>query len=103
MLGGEPKGEKELIRFATLVHWGYGTGWDGVRGLLAAAGLSGGKATAAHFGLVWGSEQVMLPALDVMLCRRTVSHPLHSSTGETRRSTYLNKILRTTNGLLHLC
>ncbi len=66
VLGVEPKGEKEQARFATLVHWGYGTGWGGVRGLLAAAGLSGGKATAAHFGLVWGSEQVMLPALDVM-------------------------------------
>lgn len=66
VLGVEPKGEKEQARFATLVHWGYGTGWGGVRGLLAASGLSGGKATAAHFTLVWGSEQVMLPALDVM-------------------------------------
>jgi hypothetical protein len=39
--------------------------WGGVRGLLAAAGLSGPAATAAHFGAVWGSEQVMLPALGV--------------------------------------
>ncbi len=33
--------------------------------VLAAAGLSGQTATAAHLGAVWGSEQIMLPALDV--------------------------------------
>ena len=43
----------------------YGTGWGGVRGLLASAGLSGATATVAHLGLVWGSEQVVLPALNV--------------------------------------
>jgi hypothetical protein len=36
-----------------------------VRGLLESAGLSGFTATAAHLGLVWGSEQVVLPALNV--------------------------------------
>jgi hypothetical protein len=36
-----------------------------VRGLLESAGLSGFTATAAHLGLVWGSEQVILPALNV--------------------------------------
>lgn len=51
--------------FSNLVHWGYGTGWGSVRGLLASAGLSGPVATAAHLGLVWGAEQVVLPALDV--------------------------------------
>ena len=66
VLGVEPVDEQGQARFATLVHWGYGTAWGGVRGLLAATGLSGGKATAAHLGLVWGSEQVMLPALGVM-------------------------------------
>jgi hypothetical protein len=54
-----------LHTLANLVHWGYGTAWGGVRGLLAAAGLSGPAATAAHVGAVWGSEQVMLPALGV--------------------------------------
>ena len=39
--------------------------WGGARGLLGAAGLSGPVATAAHLGAVWGSEQVMLPALGV--------------------------------------
>ncbi|MDQ4063989.1 MAG: hypothetical protein M3122_08930 [Actinomycetota bacterium] len=36
-----------------------------MRGLLASTGLSGLTATAAHLGLVWGSEQVILPALNV--------------------------------------
>ena len=36
-----------------------------VRGLTFAAGLEGTAATAAHFGAVWGSEQVMMPALGV--------------------------------------
>ena len=52
-------------RFNDLSHWGYGTGWGVVRGLLAAAGLSPRRATAAHGAAVWGSAQVTLPALDV--------------------------------------
>jgi hypothetical protein len=52
-------------RFNDLSHWGYGTGWGVVRGLLDAAGLAPGKATAVHGAAVWGSAQVMLPAMDV--------------------------------------
>ncbi|MDX6677695.1 MAG: hypothetical protein QOE31_1747 [Solirubrobacteraceae bacterium] len=52
-------------RFSTLVHWGYGTGWGVVRALLGLTALSPAAATAAHLGAVWGSEAVMLPALDV--------------------------------------
>jgi hypothetical protein len=52
-------------RFSTLVHWGYGTGWGVVRGLLRAAGLPPKAATAIHGAALWGSEQVMLPVLDV--------------------------------------
>ena len=52
-------------RFNDLAHWGYGTGWGVIRGLLAAAGLSPRKATAAHGAAVWGSAQVTLPALDI--------------------------------------
>jgi hypothetical protein len=63
--GVEPKDEVGDARFSNLVHWGYGTGWSAVRGLIAAAGLEGTSATAAHFGAVWGSEQIMLPALNV--------------------------------------
>ena len=52
-------------RFSNLVHWGYGTGWGATRGVLGALGLSPARATATHLAAVWGSEQVMLPALQV--------------------------------------
>jgi hypothetical protein len=52
-------------RFNDLSHWGYGTGWGVIRGLLDAAGLPPRKATAAHGAAVWGSAQVTLPALDI--------------------------------------
>ncbi len=52
-------------RFNDLSHWGYGTGWGVVRGLLDVAGLPPRKATAAHGAAVWGSAQLMLPALDI--------------------------------------
>jgi hypothetical protein len=52
-------------RFNDLSHWGYGTGWGVVRGVLDAAGLSPRAATAAHGAAVWGSAQVTLPALDI--------------------------------------
>ena len=52
-------------RFKDLAHWGYGTAWEAVRGLLDALGLPPCAATAAHAAAVWGSTQVALPALDV--------------------------------------
>jgi len=52
-------------RFSNLVHWGYGTGWGVVHGLLDLAGLPPATATAAHFAAVWGNETVMLPVLEV--------------------------------------
>ena len=52
-------------RFSDLSHWGYGTGWGVVRGLLGATGIPARKATAAHGAAVWGSAQIMLPALEV--------------------------------------
>lgn len=65
VLGVQPIDEEAQARFSNLVHWGYGTGWGGVRGLIAAAGFSGPAAIATHLAAVWGSEQVMLPALGV--------------------------------------
>lgn len=65
VLGVEPKDEVGEARFATLVYGGYVTGWVAFRGLISAAGLEGTAATAAHFGAVWGSEQVTMPALGV--------------------------------------
>jgi hypothetical protein len=52
-------------RFNDLSHWGYGTMWGVVRGLLGATGMSPKAATAAHGAAVWGSAQVTLPALEV--------------------------------------
>ena len=52
-------------RFNDLSHWGYGTGWGIVRGLLDAAGLPPRAATAAHGAAVWGGELVALPAMDI--------------------------------------
>jgi len=52
-------------RFNDLSHWGYGTGWGVVRGILGAAGVPAATATAAHGAAVWGSAAVSLPALDV--------------------------------------
>jgi hypothetical protein len=52
-------------RFNDLSHWGYGTSWGVLRGLLDAAGLPPQKATAAHGAAIWGSAQVTLPALDI--------------------------------------
>jgi hypothetical protein len=52
-------------RFSNLVHWGYGTCWGAVRGVIASAGLPPRAATVAHLAAIWGQEIVMLPALDV--------------------------------------
>lgn len=64
-LGVEPTSDTAAQRLNTLAHWGYGTGWGAVRGLLAAAGAHGPVACLAHFGAVWGAEQVVLPSLGV--------------------------------------
>ena len=65
VLGVEPTGEMEEARFSNVVHWGYGTSWGAIRGLIDAIGLEDPSATAAHFLTVWSTEQVMLPALGV--------------------------------------
>jgi hypothetical protein len=52
-------------RFSDLSHWGYGTGWGIARAIMREFGLGPKLATSAHFAAVWGSELVMLPALEV--------------------------------------
>jgi hypothetical protein len=52
-------------RFNDLSHWGYGTGWGVVRGLLGATGMPARKATAGHGAAIWGSAAVTLPALEI--------------------------------------
>jgi hypothetical protein len=52
-------------RFNDLSHWGYGTSWGILRGLLGATGMSAKAATAAHGAAIYGAAQVTLPALEV--------------------------------------
>jgi hypothetical protein len=58
--------DRDQARFNDLSHWGYGTGWGLVRGLLAAAGLSPRAATAAHGAAIYGAAQVTLPAMEIV-------------------------------------
>lgn len=62
VLGVAPVDERGEQRFNNFVHWGYGTGWGGVRGVLAAVGFAGVPAALVHLAAVWGGEQVVLPA-----------------------------------------
>jgi hypothetical protein len=52
-------------RFNDLSHWGYGTGWGVLRGLLGATGMSPKVATAAHGAAIYGTAPVTLPALEI--------------------------------------
>ena len=52
-------------RWNDLSHWGYGTGWGVLRGLLGATGLSQRQATLAHGAAIYGAAQVTLPALEI--------------------------------------
>ena len=85
-LGVEPKGKAELEKekaasendqapeklkkkvkankkkFNMMMHLSYGTSWGLFRGALDLAGLQGVPASLVHFGAVWGTAQVMLPA-----------------------------------------
>jgi hypothetical protein len=58
-------GDVAQARFNDLSHWGYGTGWGVVRGLLGATGMRARRATAAHGAAIWGSAAVTLPALEI--------------------------------------
>jgi hypothetical protein len=65
LLGVKPEGEQSAKRFGTVVHWAYGTSWGAVRGLLGCTRLPAPAASAVHMAVLWGSEQVSLPALGV--------------------------------------
>jgi hypothetical protein len=52
-------------RFNDLSHWGYGTSWGVLRGLLAVTGMRPKVATAAHGAAIYGAAQVTLPALEI--------------------------------------
>ncbi|AHM62074.1 hypothetical protein D770_19115 [Flammeovirgaceae bacterium 311] len=58
----EEKVEANKEQFSQLIHFAYGTSWGIARGALDLAGLRGAPASLIHFGLVWGTALVMLPA-----------------------------------------
>ncbi len=64
VLGVQPRNPEGAARFGNFVHWSYGTGWGAVGGILHGP-LEPAVATLTHFGSVWGTEVMMLPALDV--------------------------------------
>jgi hypothetical protein len=57
--------DRASARFNDLSHWGYGTSWGVVRGLLAATGMKPRAATAAHGAAIYGAAQITLPALEI--------------------------------------
>jgi len=57
--------ELAKARWSDLSHWGYGTGWGVVRGLLGATGMSPRRATLTHGAAIYGAAQVTLPALEI--------------------------------------
>jgi hypothetical protein len=57
--------ELAQARWNDLSHWGYGTGWGVLRGLLGAVPLSPRVATVAHGAAIYGAAQVTLPALEI--------------------------------------
>jgi hypothetical protein len=61
-IGIAPEDDAAKRRLNNLAHWGYGTGWGAARGLIDVAGLHGAPAAAAHLAIVWGGEQIVLPA-----------------------------------------
>ena len=66
LLGVETfESDRAYQRFSDLTHWGYGTGWGVLRGLLGATGMSPRVATVAHGAAIYGAAQVTLPALEI--------------------------------------
>lgn len=63
VLGVEFEDDDAVHRTKQLVHWGYGTAIGALRGLLDRTGMGRNLADTAFHGVVWGSEQVLLPAL----------------------------------------
>ncbi|RDV13558.1 hypothetical protein DXT99_18640 [Pontibacter diazotrophicus] len=54
--------ESNKEQFEQLMHFGYGTGWGVARSALDLADIRGVRASAIHFGAIWGTAQIMLPA-----------------------------------------
>jgi hypothetical protein len=62
-IGAQSEADKELV--SNVTHFAYGSTWGVPRGVMAVLGMKGVAGTSAHMGAVWGTELVMLPAMDV--------------------------------------
>jgi hypothetical protein len=54
--------EANKQKFSQLMHFSYGTGWGVMRAGLDLVGVQGMPASLIHFGGIWATAQVMLPA-----------------------------------------
>ncbi|WP_428331432.1 hypothetical protein [Mucilaginibacter sp.] len=60
--GIKPANAAEKEKVSQEIHWAYGTVWGIARGLIGLTGLKGIPANIAHFGAIWGTSMIMLPA-----------------------------------------
>jgi hypothetical protein len=69
VLGTRPRDDKGKQRFASVVHFAYGSAWGLARAAIGAAFGCHRRASAIEplglFAIVWGTSLVMLPALGV--------------------------------------
>ena len=82
ILGLEPSEPDAAAKLSTVAHWGYGTSWGAVRGVLGMLGLRAPIAAAVHFAAVWGSDSSCSP-------RSTSHHRSNNGLGQTLPSTQL--------------
>jgi len=60
--GIKPANAAQKEKVSHEIHWAYGTVWGIARGIIGLTGLKGLPATIVHFGAVWGTSMIMLPA-----------------------------------------
>jgi hypothetical protein len=65
VLGVQPRNSEGKERFATVVHWAYGTSWGLFRAVLGGRRMSRPWAPLAHMAAVQTAAMLMLPGLEV--------------------------------------
>ena len=63
--GKDPGYSADVAGLNSAVHWGHGIAMGAMRGALGVAGLSGPRATLAHFALVWGGDAALYRGLGI--------------------------------------
>jgi hypothetical protein len=65
VLGIQPRNPQGKVRFATAVHWAYGTTWGLARVFLGGTRWTRPWAPLAHLGAIQATAMLMLPGLGV--------------------------------------